>query len=63
LRPTIASYTAYKKNCALLVKINHKSILAAVVAKAFIEFKTKNVGSVYIASRGKTNAGAILLLA
>jgi len=37
--------------------------LAAVIAMAFIEFKTKNVGSVYIASRGKTNAGAILLLA
>ena len=30
---------------------------------AFIEFKTKRFGSVYIASWGKTNAGAILLLA
>jgi len=37
--------------------------LAAVVDMAFIAFKTKSVDSVYIASRGKTNAGAILLLA
>jgi len=29
---------------------------------AFIEFKTKNTDSVYIAFHGKTNAGAILLL-
>jgi len=35
--------------------------LAAIVAMAFIELK-KRVG-VYIDSQGKTNAGAILLLA
>jgi len=60
---TVSSYTTYKKNCDLLVTIDHKFILAAIVAMAFIDFKTKNVGSVYIASRRKTNAGAIFLLA
>jgi len=50
LRTTISSYATYKKHCALLVKINHKFILAAIVAMAFIYFKTKNVGSVYVAS-------------
>ena len=59
----ILYHIQYKKNCEFHVKINHKFISAAIVAMAFIEFKTKNVGSVYIASRSKTNAGATLLLA
>jgi len=37
------------------------SLWRAVVARTFIEFKTKQVGSEYIASWGKSTAGAILL--